>query len=325
VSIPKLNKELYYMNTSFTNIATALCLSSLALTVQASEPANCQAVALTDPGWTDINSTNGLASVVLRGLGYQPDIKTLAVPIGFEGLKSGEVDVFLGNWMPAQQAFLDKYAGENGIEVVKTNLEGAKFTLAVPKYVYDAGVTDFSDLAKFSDKFDERIYGIEAGSPANQLLQDMIDKGDFDLSKWSLVESGEQGVMSQVRRAVKRNQFIVFLGWEPHPMNTNIELNYLTGGDDYFGPNYGGATVQTVTRANLSTDCPNLGTLLNNMTFTLSMENQVMGAILDKGNEPDAAAKAWLQTNPEVLTDWLEGVTTLDGKPGLAAVIDYIK
>ncbi|MDO6574981.1 glycine betaine ABC transporter substrate-binding protein, partial [Staphylococcus pasteuri_A] len=133
------------------------------------------------------------------------------------------------------------------------------------------------------DKFDERIYGIEAGAPANQLLQDMIDKGDFDLGKWRLVESGEQGVMSQVRRAVKRNQFIAFLGWEPHPMNSSIEMNYLTGGDNYFGPNYGGATVQTVTRANLSSDCPNLGALLNNMTFTLTMENQVMGAILDDG------------------------------------------
>lgn len=313
------------MYTSFTKIATALCLSSLALASHAAEPANCVAVSFTDPGWTDINSTNGLASVVLKGLGYQPDVKTLAVPIGFEGLKSGEIDVFLGNWMPAQQAFLDKYAGDKGIEVVKTNLEGAKFTLAVPKYVYDAGVTDFADLAKFADKFDERIYGIEAGAPANQLLQDMIDKGDFELGKWSLVESGEQGVMSQVRRAVKRNQFIAFLGWEPHPMNSSIEMNYLTGGDDYFGPNYGGATVQTVTRANLSADCPNLGALLNNMTFTLTMENQVMGAILDDGKAPEAAATAWLQKNPAVLDRWLDGVTTIEGKPGLAAVKAYIQ
>ncbi len=108
-------------------------------------------------------------------------------------------------------------------------------------------------------------------------------------------------------------------------MNSSIEMNYLTGGDDYFGPNYGGATVQTVTRANLSADCPNLGALLNNMTFTLTMENQVMGAILDDGKAPEAAATAWLQQNPAVLDRWLDGVTTIEGKPGLAAVKAYIQ
>ena len=25
---------------------------------------------------------------------------------------------------------------------------------------------------------------------------------------------------------------IVFLGWEPHPMNTKFKMAYLTGGDD---------------------------------------------------------------------------------------------
>ena len=46
----------------------------------------------------------------------------------------------------------------------------------------------------------------------------------------------------------QRNEPIVFLGWEPHPMNTNFEMTYLTGGDDVFGPNFGGATVYTNVR-----------------------------------------------------------------------------
>ena len=34
---------------------------------------------------------------------------------------------------------------------------------------------------------------------------------------------------------------------------------------------------------------------------------------------PKAAAE-WLKTNPPQLANWLEGVTTFDGKPGLPAV-----
>jgi glycine betaine/proline transport system substrate-binding protein len=298
---------------------TAALLLTSGMNAFADDP-SCATVNLTDPGWTDINATNGLMSVVLKGLGYTPNVQTLAVPIGFEGLKSGEIDIFLGNWMPAQSSFIEKYSKDNGIKVIKTNLTGAKFTLAVPSYVYEAGGKDFADLAQFKDQFDGKIYGIEAGAPANQLLQKMIDKGDFDLAEWSLVESGEQGVMSQVKRAVKREKFIVFLGWEPHPMNTQIKMNYLTGGDEYFGPDFGGATVQTVTRAGLIEDCPNLGKLLNNVSFTLTMENEVMNGILEDGKAPEEAALTWLKANPDILNQWLEGVTTLEGQSGLAAV-----
>ncbi|MGY8871463.1 MAG: choline ABC transporter substrate-binding protein [Pseudomonadales bacterium] len=287
-------------------------------------PAQCEKVRFTDPGWSDISSTNALASTVLESLGYRTEVSTLAVPIGFEGMKGNEIDVFLGNWMPAQQKFIDKYATSGAIDVVGENLIGAKFTLAVPRYAYDAGVKDFSDLAEFGEKFRKRIYGIEAGAPANQLLQEMIDSGDFELGKWRLVESGEQGVMSQVKREIKRQQFIVFLGWEPHPMNSNFDMAYLTGGDKYFGANFGGATIQTVTRKGYREECSNVGKLLTNMKFTLQMENQMMSFIMDDEQSPAEAAQKYLKQNPEVLDNWLVGVATIDGGDGLSAVRKHL-
>lgn len=305
---------------------SAIALASCLWTghVVAAEPAQCETVRFTGPGWTDISSTNALASTVLEGLGYRTEVNTLAVPIGFEGLKSNEIDVFLGNWMPAQQKFIEKYAIPGDIDIVGENLVGAKFTLAVSRYTYDAGVKDFADLAKFSDKFRQRIYGIEAGAPANQLLQNMIDSGDFGLHKWRLIESGEQGVMSQVKREIKRQQFIVFLGWEPHPMNSNFDMVYLTGGDKYFGANFGGATIQTVTRKGYREECSNVGKLLTNLKFTLAMENQMMGFIMDDGQSPTDAAQKYIKQNPDVLNAWLAGVTTMDGGNGLSAVQKHL-
>ncbi|MEO1293586.1 MAG: glycine betaine ABC transporter substrate-binding protein, partial [Pseudomonadota bacterium] len=142
----------------------------------------------------------------------------------------------------------------------------------------------------------------------------------FGLKGFELVESSEQGMLAQATRAAKRGEGIVFLGWEPHPMNANIEMAYLTGGDDFFGPNLGGATVYTNTRAGYAAECTNVGALLSNLTFTLAMENEVMGAILNDGEEPEDAAKAWLKANPDALSGWLDGVSTIDGGDGLAAV-----
>lgn len=283
------------------------------------DDAGCKVIRMSDPGWTDITATNGVANVVLTALGYQPDIRSLSVPIGYEAMKSGDTDVFLGNWMPAQQHFIDDLNGAGAIEVLARNLAGAKFTLAVPAYMKDRGIKDFADLAAHAEEFDSTIYGIEAGAPANASIQKMIDEGDFGLTGWHLVESSEQGMLAQVERAVKAEEGIVFLAWAPHPMNEQFPLEYLSGGDAYFGPDYGGADVHTLARKGWPETCPNAARLFGNMAFEIGMENQLMGKILG-GQDVSAAAAEWLKANPGVLAGWLDGVTTLDGQPGEPAV-----
>ena len=108
-------------------------------------------------------------------------------------------------------------------------------------------------------------------------------------------------------------------------MNANFEMSYLTGGDDWFGPNLGGATVYTNTRAGYAAECPNVGKLLENLEFSLAMENEIMGAILDDGTDPQEAARVWLTANMGVLDGWLDGVTTMDGGDAMAAVKAALK
>ncbi len=303
------------------NMYLGLALAGVMTTTTAvAEPANCSEVRFSDVGWTDITATTAVASTVLEGLGYKSKIKVLSVPVTYASLKNNDIDVFLGNWMPTMEADIKPYRDDGSVQTLTVNLEGAKYTLAVPKYTFDAGLKSFADIAKFKDKLGGKIYGIEAGNDGNRLILDMIDKDMFGLGGIKLVESSEQGMLAQVARAVKKKDDVVFLGWAPHPMNSNFELAYLSGGDDVFGPNYGGANVYTNVRKGYAEECANVGQLLKNLKFSLPMENQIMGAILNDGEEPADAAKAWLKANPDALGPWLAGVTTLDGGDGLAAV-----
>ncbi|MGY2575555.1 choline ABC transporter substrate-binding protein [Vibrio sp. C8] len=284
----------------------------------------CETVRFADVGWTDITATTAVTTELLKGLGYQTKTDLLSVPVTYSSMANGDIDVFLGNWMPTMEGDIAKYRDAGTVETIRANLEGAKYTLAVPKYVYDAGVTSFADIAKHADQFKDRIYGIEPGNDGNRLIQSMIDSNAFDLKGFKLVESSEAGMVSQVKRAVRRNEWIAFLGWAPHPMNSNVEMEYLAGGDDYFGPNYGGANVYTNVRKDYVAQCPNVGQLLNNLSFSLDMENVLMEAILNDKKQPSKAAQEWLRANPEAIEQWLKKVTTKDGKPAIEAVTAYL-
>ena len=290
----------------------------------AQEAESCSTVRFSDVGWTDITATTAVTTEILKGLGYDTDTKVLSVPVTFASMKNEDIDVFLGNWMPSMQADIAPYLEDESVEDVKTNLTGAKYTLAVPQYLFDEGLKSFADIAKFSDQLDGKIYGIEPGNDGNRLILDMIEKDAFDLGDFDIVESSEQGMLSQVARATRSEDPIVFLGWAPHPMNKNFDLQYLAGGDDFFGPDFGGATVHTTVRKGYLEECPNVGALLSDLTFSLEMENAVMGAILDDGEKPEAAAQEWLKANPDQIATWLEGVKTKDGEDGLPAVKAYL-
>jgi glycine betaine/proline transport system substrate-binding protein len=295
------------------------CLLAAALSTpllaQAADPAQCRLVRFADVGWTDITVTTAVTRQVLNDLGYRTQVKRLSVPDTYKAMQDGTIDAFLGNWMPSMENDIKPYTDNGSVITLAANLTGAKYTLAVNQATYDGGVKNFADLARFSKELGGKLYGIEPGNDGNKLIQSMIDKNAFGLAGFTLVESSENGMLAQVKRAEHLKQWVVFLGWAPHPMNNQLQLNYLDGGDEFFGPNYGGATVYTNIRAGLADECPNATRLLKNLRFTLEMENHLMGTILNKNTNPRREAKAWLKANPEQLAAWLIGVSPFKNEP----------
>ena len=302
-------------------IRSALLTSAVTFALAGSAFAEgCDKIVFSDVGWTDITATTAATTLVLDALGYETEIKVLAVPVTYTGLAEGDVDVFLGNWMPTMEADIAPYRDAGTVDTVRTNLEGAKYTLATNEAGATLGIKDFKDIAAHKDALEGKIYGIEPGNDGNRLLLDMVAENKFDLGTFEIVESSEQGMLAQVARADAAGKPVVFLGWEPHPMNTQFQLTYLAGGDEIFGPDLGGAHVDTNVRQGYVAACPNVGKFLQNLEFTLPMENEVMGLILNDGDQPMDAAKKWLTANPDAAKPWLAGVVTADGGDAAAAL-----
>lgn len=292
----------------------------LAGSAAAAEPDSCGEVRMAEPGWSDLAFTTGVASVLLQALGYETDTQVLGIPVIYQAMENGQLDLFLGYWDPAMETYYAEFRDRGAVETVHQNLAGAKYTLATLKPAWEAGLKDFADIQTYADRLERKVYGIEPGS--NQLMFDVLADPAFGLEGWEVVESSEQGMLSQVTREGGEGGWIVFQAWAPHPMNLDHEIAYLTGGDATYGPDFGGATVHTQVRQGYMAECPNVARLLTNLTFTIEMESQGMGYILADGMAPEEAARTLLAEQPEVLEAWLAGVETRDGGDGLAAVRD---
>lgn len=304
--------------------AVGLACLTLASGAWAQEPQSCKKVRFAEIGWADISATTGVAMTLTEALGYQPSKTMVSVPIAFTGVKNKQIDVFLGYWSPSMDSIVEPFTRDNSVKVLETpNLTGAKYTLAVPTYAAEAGLKRFEDIATFKEQLGGKIYGIEPGNDGNLLIDQMIKGDQFGLGDFKMVESSEAGMLVQLSRAVKREQPVVFLGWAPHPMNTQYDLTYLEGGDEVFGPDFGAAKVHTVVAPDYQERCANVGQLLDNLQFSVEIESQLMEKVLDK-QDPARVAREWIKANPAILDQWLEGVTTFDGKDGASAVKQYV-
>lgn len=285
----------------------------------AAEPEACREVRIADGGYSDNVAQNGLVAAVIEGLGYEADVQLLAIPVVLESLKNGQVDVFLDAWSPAIDPQTKPYIDAGEVIRLKTTLTDAKYTLAVPAYAYDAGLKTFADIHKFREQLEGKLYGLEPGNDSNLNIEKMITTNDFELGGFELVESSEQAVLSQLRKSVRSQTWMVFPAWSPHPMNIEFDIRYLAGGDKYYGPNFGAAEVFTITRKNYVEDCPNIGRFFQNLEFTSDMESAVMKSIAE-GKDFKDAGRDYLKAHLDILPAWLEGVTTFAGAPAKEVV-----
>jgi glycine betaine/proline transport system substrate-binding protein len=231
----------------------------------------------------------------------------------------GDVDIFLGNWMPSMASIANPFFEKGTIIKYVANMPGAKYTLAAPSYAVDAGLKDFSDIAKYADKLDHKIYGLEPGNDGNIIIRSMIDKNMFGLGGFKLIATSEPIMLSEVKTLSKEGRWVVFLGWSPHFMNEIIDMTYLTGSTaETFGENDGTATVYTNIRKGFDTEQPNVARFLKNYIFPISMINEISLMLQNnKQLKHGDAGIAYLKDHPEVYRDWLKGVQTVDGKPAL--------
>lgn len=300
-------------------LATTLLLGGTALA--------SNKIRLASISWTGVTVKTELGVSILNCLGYKASKVNLSVPIAFKAMDMGDVDIFLGNWMPSMESIANQFFEKGTVIQLVANMPGAKYTLATPAYAFDGGLKDFSDIAKYADQLDHKIYGIEPGNDGNQIIQAMIDNNMFGLGDFKLIATSEPIMLSEVKNFTRQKKPVVFLGWSPHYMNQMIDMKYLTGSTaETFGENDGTATIYTNIRRGFAEEQPNVTQFLKNFIFPIPMMNEISSMLKnDKKLKHAEAGLSWVKQHPEIYQGWLKDVKTVDGKPALPVFEAYLQ
>jgi glycine betaine/proline transport system substrate-binding protein len=265
------------------------------------------------PSWPGITVKTQIAEQLLGPLGYDTSSQELGLQVVYQGMESGDIDVFLGGWMPAQREIFTPREESGAIVNVGNNVDGAQMTLAVPEYLYDQGIQSFADLDENREMFDGEIHGFGSGSAASEILNAAIDEDAWGLGDWSLVDTSTVGMLSAAQDAISLEEPIVWVGWTPHWMNLALPMRYLEDPQDLFGENNGESEVLTLMRGDYAEANPNLVTFFEQFSFSAEEQSWMIREFGQEERDAQEVAQDWINENAERVEAMLEGVTHRDG------------
>ncbi|MFN2362731.1 MAG: ABC transporter substrate-binding protein [Halarsenatibacteraceae bacterium] len=269
--------------------------------------------------WPGVTVKTAVASRILEDIGYETEESSYMQQVLFQGMKSGDVDVFLGNWLPTMEVNYRQYHDEGVVEEVAVNLAGdeVSYGTAVPEYVYEAGVTSLADLQEHAEKFDNTIYGLEPGNDGNIIIQNAIDDGTYNLDDWEMMESSTAGMLAELDRATNQEEWIAFNGWEPHWMNFAYDIKYLDDPENIWGED---DRVLTVVRSGYGEEQPNVYRFLEQFVLDAEIQNEWIYEYGHEDRDPAEVAEEWVANNLDLVVEYLEGVESADGQPAAEVI-----
>ncbi|MFC0266843.1 ABC transporter substrate-binding protein [Kushneria aurantia] len=314
----KFNKLIYPL---------AMSIMSAALPLSAAASDQADEVRFIVPPWPGVTVKTEIVSQLLKPLGYASERLDMSSTVGYRALGTGDADAFLGGWLPAQQESYDAAMADNQIVDLGNNVDGARMGFAVPGYVYDAGVTSATQIddPENRERFGANFYAIESGSTTSDFIRNAIANDTYGLGDWNLIESSTPGMLSAVDAAWNREEWVVFYGWTPHWMALKYDMHILADPEEVYGPNQGRSDVRTILARTFSDANPNLTHFLDQVTFSADEQSAFIRDYGLKEQAVEVVAHNWIEANPERVAEFLQGVETRDGQPGLPAVEEALQ
>lgn len=263
----------------------------------ASAPSGSKEVKLAYVEWSSCTAATHVAKAVLEQQGFTVKAISVSGAAMYLALANGDADATVCAWLPSTHA--NYYARvEDKLTNLGANMTGTKIGLVVPNYVT---IDSLDQLAAHADQFQNRIVGIDPGAGEMAITQKAIETYQLPLK---LIDGSGATMTAALKSAIDTKQWIVVTGWTPHWMWARWNLKYLADPKGSFG---GGEDIDTLVRKGLKQDMPKAYAALDGFHWTPAQMQEVMAADQKPDADPQANAKAWVDSHADLVSGWVSG------------------
>jgi glycine betaine/proline transport system substrate-binding protein len=251
--------------------------------------------------WDENVAVSNLTMVLLEEeFGYEVELRVTnqsVVKQVFRDVASGDLHAFQGVGMPNHKTYLSEVEGD--VEQLNPWFEGETVQgLAVPSYM------DVRSLAELDRAGTDMIIGIEPGAAIHPQIKNQVIPG-YDL-EMMLVESSTPAMLSELEKAYKEREPMVFYGWSPHWMNARYDFRYLEDPKDLQGDFNDPARISSIVNADLPEDDPVAHAFLQAISLDEGQINRLEAEINAAGAaDPAKGVRNWLEYHRDTVEPWI--------------------
>ena len=246
------------------------------------------------PSWDEGVVTTELWRQALEASGYDVTVEEIAeAGVLFEGLASGDIDLFTDTWLPITHAtYMDQYGDQ--LEKYGIWNENAVLTVTVPSYVEE--VDSLEELNDHADLFGNRIVGIEPSAGLTEAVAENTIP-TYGIEDLELETSSTATMLAELDSAIGKEEPIVVTLWQPHWAYAKYDLKNLEDPELTLGKV---ETIQTTSTLGFSEEFPEIADALNSFKLTDQQLAEIEEIVFDEeqyDGDVEAGVTEWLQNN----------------------------
>lgn len=284
-----------------------------------------------DAGWDSIHFHNSVAQFIIEnGFGYKTDIMPGSTPATFQGLESGDIDIYMEIWTDNIRDQYDQAVAAEKVAILGVNYDDNAQGLYVPTYVIEgdeergieASAPDLKtvdDLKKYPELFKDiedptkgSIVGAIPGWAADEIMNEKIESYGLD-EQYNIFRPGSDAALStSIVQANQKGEPWVGYYWEPtwimgmYDMTLLEEPEY-NEEDWYDGYKTAFPSVEITIGVNndVKKSYPEIVEFLSNYESSTDLTNEALAYMQDNEVGSDEAAINFLKVHEELWTEWL--------------------
>ncbi len=283
-----------------------------------------------DAGWDSIKIHNEVARLIVEsGYGYETDVIPGTTAVTLEGLKRGDIDIFMEIWTDNIQTYPEAISNGDILEV-SLNFGDNRQGFYVPTYVIKGDpekglkplapdLQSTTDLPKYweifrdpEDKKKGRIYGAIPDWAADEIVSQKVKNYGLD-KEYNLFRPGSGTALStSLVKALEKGEPWLGYYWEPEWITGKYDLTLIEEPDfeqakwqNGYVCAFPSVPVTVCVNKDLPQKAPEVVDFLKNYQTSTALTNAALAYMEENNASPREAAQWFLKNNKELWTQWV--------------------